>query len=68
MRKTGLSLSRQVNCEAFHMTLLQEEQVADGDSTFSLAPGENQKPCPFLTDKNFEELANPSNSVSSSTD
>ena len=40
-------------------TLLQEEQLADAD-TFSLAPGENQKPCPFLTDENFEELANPS--------
>lgn len=41
-------------------TLLQPEQVADGDDTFSVAPGEHQKPCPFLTDTNFEELANPS--------
>lgn len=41
-------------------TLLQEEGVADGDNTYSVAPGENQKPCPFLTDDKFEELANPS--------
>ena len=41
-------------------TLLQGEQIIDGNNTFSLAPGENQKPCPFLTDEKFEELANPS--------
>ncbi|XP_066269843.1 uncharacterized protein [Branchiostoma lanceolatum] len=41
-------------------TLLQEEQVADGDNIFSLAPGENQTPFPFLADDRFEELANPS--------
>ena len=41
-------------------TLLQEEQPADADNTYSVAPGENQRPCPFLLDDNFEELANPS--------
>ncbi|XP_078578075.1 uncharacterized protein LOC144862999 isoform X1 [Branchiostoma floridae x Branchiostoma japonicum] len=41
-------------------TMLQEERVADGECTYSLAPGENQKPCPFLTDEKFEEMANPS--------
>jgi len=46
-------------CGIPYDTLLQPEQVADQDSTFSLAPGEHQKPCPFLTEKKFEELANP---------
>ena len=41
-------------------TLLQEEQVTDDDNTYSIAPGENQKPCPFLTDDKYEEMANPS--------
>ncbi|XP_078619175.1 uncharacterized protein LOC144886422 [Branchiostoma floridae x Branchiostoma japonicum] len=41
-------------------TLLQEEEVTDGDNIYSLAPGENQTPCAFLTDDKFEELANPS--------
>lgn len=41
-------------------TLLQEEQLADTDSTYSVAPAENQKPCAFLTDEKFEELSNPS--------
>jgi hypothetical protein len=40
-------------------TLLQEEQYADGDNTYSVAPGENQNPCAFLLDDNYEELANP---------
>ncbi|KAI8492052.1 hypothetical protein Bbelb_304250 [Branchiostoma belcheri] len=40
-------------------TLLQEEQVTEGDNIYSIAPGENQTPCAFLTDHRFEELANP---------
>ena len=34
--------------------------MVDTDSTYSVAPAENQKPCAFLTDEKFEELANPS--------
>lgn len=41
-------------------TLLQEEQLTDADSTYSVAPAENQKPCAFFTDDKFEELSNPS--------
>ncbi|XP_078692147.1 uncharacterized protein LOC144922342 [Branchiostoma floridae x Branchiostoma belcheri] len=41
-------------------TLLQEEQVPNGDNIYSVAPGENQTPCAFFTDDRFEELANPS--------
>ncbi|XP_078621306.1 uncharacterized protein LOC144887780 [Branchiostoma floridae x Branchiostoma japonicum] len=41
-------------------TMLQDERVADGECTYSVAPGEHQKPCPFLTDEKFEEMANPS--------
>ena len=40
-------------------TLLQEEQLQEGDTVYSVAPGECQKPRPFLTDDLFEELANP---------
>ncbi|XP_078691416.1 uncharacterized protein LOC144921886 isoform X1 [Branchiostoma floridae x Branchiostoma belcheri] len=41
-------------------TLLQHEQVIDdSDRTYSVAPGENQQPCPFFSDKHFEVLANP---------
>lgn len=40
-------------------TLLQE-QVVDGDSSYSVAPGKNQKPHVFLTDETFEELTSPS--------
>ncbi|CAB4019984.1 myosin heavy fast skeletal muscle, partial [Paramuricea clavata] len=42
-------------------TLLQDEQqLVNDDSTYSIAPGENQTPCAFLMDEKFEELANPS--------
>ena len=42
-------------------TLLQDEQqLVNDDSTYSIAPGENQTPCAFLMDEQFEELANPS--------
>ena len=40
-------------------TLLQEEHLQEGDTVYSVAPGESQKPRPFLTDDLFEELANP---------
>ena len=40
-------------------TLLQEEDFSS-DSVLALAPAENEKPCAFLADKHFEELANPS--------
>ena len=42
-------------------TLLQDErQLVNDDSTYCIAPGENQTPCAFLMDEQFEELANPS--------
>ncbi len=40
-------------------TLLQEEEQPDSDRIYSLAPGEHQRPCPVLSDENFEELAHP---------
>ena len=40
-------------------TLLQEEQLQEGDTVHSVALGESQKPRPFLTDDLFQELANP---------
>jgi hypothetical protein len=42
-------------------TLFQDEQqLVNDDGTYSIAPGENQTPCAFLMDEQFEELANPS--------
>ena len=40
-------------------TLLQEDCPVNGDDIYSVAPGEHQKPCAFLLDDTFEELANP---------
>ena len=39
-------------------TLLQQENLG-ADDIYSIAPGESQKPQPFFSDDNFEELANP---------
>ena len=40
-------------------TCLQPEDPLDAEDVYCLAPGENQKPRAFLTDDNFEILANP---------
>ena len=38
---------------------LQHEATEGADDIYSVAPGENKKPLPILTDHYFEELANP---------
>ena len=40
-------------------TCLQSELPEEANQIFSIAPGEGNKPIPLLTDKLFEELANP---------
>ena len=40
-------------------TCLQNELPEEASQIFSLAPGEGNRPIPLLTDKLFEELANP---------
>ena len=40
-------------------TCLQSELSEEANQIFSIAPGEGSKPIPLLTDKLFEELANP---------
>ena len=42
-----------------HNTCIQQEIFTDHRKTYSLAPGEGNRPIPLLTDGNFEELANP---------
>ncbi|XP_035683454.1 uncharacterized protein LOC118420666 [Branchiostoma floridae] len=42
-----------------HTTCMQEDDLQDSDNIYSLAPGENQCPRAFLTDEDFELLANP---------
>ena len=42
-----------------HDTCLQSELLEEANQVFSIAPGEGNKPIPLLTDKLFEELANP---------
>ena len=40
-------------------TCMQEDDPQDPNDIHSIAPGENQRPKAFLTDENFELLANP---------
>ena len=40
---------------------LQSEIPEQANQIFSIAPGEGNKPLPLLTDRLFEELANPEN-------
>ena len=42
-----------------HDTCLQSELLEEANQVFSIAPGQGNKPIPLLTDKLFEELANP---------
>ncbi|KAI8484274.1 hypothetical protein Bbelb_380590 [Branchiostoma belcheri] len=42
-----------------YTTCLQEDNLQDNENVYSLAPGENQCPRAFLTDEDFELLANP---------
>ena len=38
---------------------MQEDSTHDADHVYSIASGENQRPRTFLTDENFELMANP---------
>ncbi|XP_066268348.1 uncharacterized protein [Branchiostoma lanceolatum] len=42
-----------------YTTCMQEDSLQDSENIYSLAPGENQCPRAFLTDEDFELLANP---------
>ncbi|XP_066265422.1 uncharacterized protein [Branchiostoma lanceolatum] len=42
-----------------YTTCMQEDNLQDSENIYSLAPGENQCPRAFLTDEDFELMANP---------
>ena len=55
-------LAMEENCKLRDLpcdTCLQSELPEAANQIFSIAPGEGNKPIPLLTDKLFEELANP---------